>query len=530
MRFAHEIQNWFDRTYPGLTDAQAQAWPLIADGENVLVTAPTGSGKTLTAFLWALNQLLTRAWDPDEASSPTRVLYISPLKALNNDIQRNLVEPLAALQPHFPDTQIRVATRSGDTPQSERRRMLRKPPDILITTPESLNLLLSSQGGRTLLTGIRTVILDEIHAVFGSKRGVHLISAVDRLVRLSGDFQRIALSATVRPIDTVAAFVAGRLADGSPRPIRTVISSDSKSYDLSVRYVPPPEPSNEPEDPEAPRQTDEFWLPIVAEMRDIIDRNTSTLFFVNSRRTCEKLTFLVNQDEPEPLAFSHHGSLSREIRSTVEHRMKAGELPAIIATSSLELGIDIGHQVGETSRGTLFPVGPRDILEAGVLTTAVLAGDLEPTASIDQPLDVLAQHIISMTGTEVWDIDELYASFRRSHPFRKLSRESFDRVLDMLAGRYVDTRIRELSPRIILDKLDNTAMARRGALQTLYSSGGVIPDRGYYKLRHQETGARIGELDEEFVWEARVGAPTSCTAISTSPNASASFSARPTRA
>jgi len=532
MQFAPEIQNWFDRTYPSPTDAQAQAWPLIANGENVLVTAPTGSGKTLTAFLWALNQLLTRAWDPDEASSPTRVLYISPLKALNNDIQRNLVEPLAALQPLFPDTQIRVATRSGDTPQSERRRMLRKPPDILITTPESLNLLLSSQGGRTLLTGIRTVILDEIHAVFGSKRGVHLISAVDRLVRLSGDFQRIALSATVRPIDTVAAFVAGLHANGKPRPIRTVISTDSKSYDLKVRYIPPPEPepNMDLENPEAPRQTDEFWLPIIEEMRDIIDRNQSTLFFVNSRRTCEKLTFLVNQDEPEPLAFAHHGSLSREIRTTVEHRMKAGDLPAIIATSSLELGIDIGsldevvlvqsppgiaaatqrlgragHQVGETSRGTLFPVGPRDILEAGVLTAAVLAGDLEPTSPVDMPLDVLAQHIISMTGTEVWDLDELYASFRCSHPFRKLTRDSFDRVLDMLAGRYVDTRIRELSPRIIVDKLDNTAIARRGALLTLYSSGGVIPDRGYYKMRHQETGARIGELDEEFVWEARVG-------------------------
>jgi len=332
---------WFVEQVGQPTDVQQQAWPKIAAGEHLLITAPTGSGKTLTAFLWALDQLITGKW----TTGHTSVLYISPLRALNYDIQRNLLGPLAELEgifkqagQAFPD--IRVLTRSGDTPQSDRRQMLRHPPEILITTPESLNLLLSSHGGRSILTNIATVILDEIHAVVSTKRGVYLMTAVDRLVRLSGEFQRIALSATIRPLEKVAEFVggyrmAGKLGDHRyiPRPISIVRSSAKKQYDLCVRFPP------DAVDPEA---RESVWEPLVEELKKIIARNRSTLIFTNSRRLCEMLTLMINQDQEEPVAYAHHGSLSLEIRAEVERKLKAGELRAIVATHSLELGIDIG--------------------------------------------------------------------------------------------------------------------------------------------------------------------------------------------
>ena len=516
------IQQWFTRTYPAPTDAQNQTWPAIAQGEHLLVTAPTGSGKTLTAFLFALNQLITGQIE----GGGTRILYLSPLKALNNDIQRNLLTPLSELRELFethdqPFPEINVQTRSGDTEAYARQRMLRHPPEILITTPESLNLMLSSLGGRNALLGIQTVILDEIHAVFGSKRGTHLITAIDRLIPLCGEVQRIALSATIKPLDTVAQFVAGFYPDGQPRPIQTVVARDTRIYDLRVRYLAPPSHTGE---------QDAFYKPMVEACKAIAARNRSTLFFVNSRRLAEKLTYRVNLDEEQPIAFAHHGSLSREIRTEVERRLKAGELKAIIATSSLELGIDIGtldevimiqpppaiaattqrlgragHQVGATSHGTMYPLDAREIAEALVLAETVLAGDLETVRPVDMPLDVLAQLIISMTGTETWEIDGLYRQIKTSWPYRNLSRELFDSVLNMLAGRYADSRIRELQPRVSIDGIDQTVKARKGALLALYGSGGVIADRGYFQLRHDDSGARIGELDEEFVWEARIG-------------------------
>ncbi len=524
------VASWFTDQVGVPTAAQQQAWPRIADGEHVLITAPTGSGKTLTAFLWAIDRLVTGAWP----CGHTSVLYVSPLRALNNDIQRNLLTPLDQLRSVFERSNedfptIRVRTRSGDTPQSDRRRMLRHPPEILITTPESLNLLLSSHGGRSILTGLSTVILDEIHAVVGNKRGVHLITGVDRLVPLSGEFQRIALSATVRPLESVAAFVGGSRRSGhgaaqptyQPRPVAILESAADKHYDIQVRF---PAAAADPDDRES------VWEPLVDEFKNIIQRNTSTLLFANSRRLCEKLTLFINSDREQPTAYAHHGSLSREIRETVERKLKEGDLRAIVATSSLELGIDVGaldevvlvqsptsvssaiqrvgragHQVGETSRGTLFPTHSHDFLEAAVLASAILSRDIEEVRPVDSPLDVLAQVIISMVGIESWDIDELFNAIRCSHPYRELARNHFDLVLNMLAGRYAHSRVRELKPRVSIDRVDNNIVARKGALQELYLSGGTIPDRGYFHLRHQDSNARIGELDEEFVWESSEG-------------------------
>lgn len=523
------VARWFEERLGEPTAVQREAWPKIAAGEHLLITAPTGSGKTLAAFLWALNQLVTGQWP----TGSTSVLYISPLRALNYDIQRNLLGPLDELRKVFETAgeifpEIRVLTRTGDTPQSDRRQMLRRPPEILISTPESLNLMLSSKGGRSILGSLSTVILDEIHAVFGTKRGVYLMTAVDRLVRLSGEFQRIVLSATIRPLESVAEFAAGFRMTGepgrpsyAPRAVSIVRSEEKKEYDLRI-YA--------PGGVEQRGEGGTIWDRLAEEVKKIISRNRSTLVFVNSRRLCEMLTLKINQDEEQSVAYAHHGSLSLEIRAEVERKLKAGDLRAIVATNSLELGIDIGsldevvliqspfsissaiqrvgrsgHQVNEVSRGTLFPTHPKDLLEAAVLASAILDQDIESSKAPLSPLDVLSQVIVSMVGVETWEIDALFATLKASYPYRHLSREQFDLVLHMLAGRYADSRVRELKPLVSVDRLDNTVAARRGALQILYLSGGVIPDRGYFHLRHQETHARIGELDEEFVWEASVG-------------------------
>ncbi|MDA8125295.1 MAG: DEAD/DEAH box helicase [Deltaproteobacteria bacterium] len=523
------IGEWFGKRRGAPTDVQAQAWPIIAAGKHALITAPTGSGKTLTAFLWALNQLITGVWGRGQ----TRVLYVSPLKALNNDIRRNLTAPLAELQGLFqragkPFPEIGVLTRSGDTPAEERRRMFRRPPEILITTPESLNLLLNSRTGRQMLTGVATVILDEIHALVATKRGTHLITAVERLTLLAGEFQRIALSATVRPLSTVAEFVGGFLPKGDSgddryarRPVEIVSAREEKRSEIRVAFPPAARE----------RLVDASWWPVLAEaFRKIIEQNRATLLFANSRRTAEKVTRLINEKAPAVLAYAHHGSLSREIRLTVEERLKNGELKAIVATSSLELGIDIGeldeviliqtppaisaaiqrigrsgHGVGGTSRGLLFPTHGHDFLYAAVLARCAADRKIEAAAPIEGPLDVLAQVILAMTGVESWDIDALYSFLRTCHPYHGLPRRQFDLVLAMLAGRYADTRLRELKPRLFIDRIDNTVQAREGTLRLVALAGGTIPDRGYYDLRIEESRAKIGELDEEFVWERRIG-------------------------
>ncbi|XOV88870.1 MAG: DEAD/DEAH box helicase [Pseudomonadota bacterium] len=523
------VERWFLARHRTPTDIQQEAWPRIAGGENLLITAPTGSGKTLTAFLWAINQFATGQL----ACGTTRILYVSPLKALNNDIQQNLLVPLAELRELFaqagtPFPSVRVQTRSGDTDSQDRRRMLRHPPEILITTPESLNILLSSKGGISMLTSLETVILDEIHSVIGNKRGVYLMSAVERLVRHSGEFQRLALSATVRPLEEVARFVAGYIREGDSegsgyraRPISIIESHVHRNYDISVRY--PPAAASRPDD-------QKIWDSLAGDFVERIRANRATLLFANSRALCEKLTYLINVAAGETLAYAHHGSLSREIRLDVEQRLKSGQLAAIVATGTLEMGIDIGyldevilvqspdaissaiqrigragHGVGETSRCTVYPTHPLDFIEAAVLARAVTDRDLEPQKTVLCPLDVLAQIIVSMTGTSEWDIDELYLEVRRSTAYQRLGRNQFDLVLNMLAGRYARSHIRELRPRVSIDRINQKVVARPGALMSLFLSGGVIPDRGYFQLRLEADNARLGELDEEFVWEAQVG-------------------------
>ncbi len=519
------IARWFDEKYGEPTDIQTLAWPRIARGENLLVTAPTGSGKTLAAFLWSINRFTTGALE----TGATRVLYVSPLKALNNDIRKNLVSPLQELEDLFQRHEhafpaIRIQTRSGDTDASVRRKMLRVPPEILITTPESLNLLLSSRGGLSLLESLDTVILDEIHAVAGSKRGAYLMSAVERLVRYSGEFQRIALSATVNPVDDIARLVGGYRYSGGkylPRQISVLQSSGSRAYQLSIRY-PPAAASRD--------KGEKIWEYLSEDFYRKILKNQSTLLFVNSRALCEKLAFMINSAAGDLIAYAHHGSLSREVRLEVEQRLKAGTLSAIVATSTLELGIDIGeldevilvqspasiaasvqrigrsgHEVDGVSKGTIYPTHPHDFIEAAALCKGILDQDIEPTRIIECPLDVLAQIIISATATETRDIDDLYQELRLSTPFQPLTRQHFSLVLDMLAGRYAGHHIQELKPRIIVDRISNTVTARKGSVLSLYLSGGVIPDRGYFQLRLADSNARLGELDEEFVWEAGIG-------------------------
>ena len=516
--FEPRVRDYFSASFPAPTPVQQASWPLIAKGDHVLITAPTGSGKTLTAFLWALNKFASGELAP----GVTSVLYVSPLKALNNDIQRNLLAPLETLAATGACPNISVQTRSGDTPQNERQRMLRHPPEILITTPESLSLILTSVRGRQMLSHIDTIILDEVHSVVSSRRGVQLLCALERLCWMGLRPQRIALSATVKPLTKIAEYVAGYSAPGIRRPIKIVQAEQQKSISFQVKL------------PDGALQVaargQKIWEPLTDAFRERIQANNSTLFFTNSRRLAEKITLKLNQQSRAPLAYAHHGSLARDIRHTVEQKLKSGDLRAIVATSSLEMGIDIGsldevvliqsppsvsaslqrigrsgHNVGETSVGTLFPTHAHDFLEAAALSRAIEARDIEPLPLLENPLDLLAQLVIATTASEDWDVDELYTMLTRAAPYAQLRRDHYTSVIEMLAGRYAGMRIRDLRARITFDRLNNRIRATKGAVMAYYSSGGTIPDRGYFKLRHASSGQVIGELDEEFVWEATLG-------------------------
>ncbi|MCL2600673.1 MAG: DEAD/DEAH box helicase, partial [Treponema sp.] len=545
------ILEWFADTFGKPTAVQAGAWPLIERGENVLALAPTGSGKTLTAFLSAISRFC------NDAGSGTgyhvdrlTVLYVSPLKALNEDIKRNLLQPLAEIRLRFekagiPFPGIRVETRSGDTPQSERRRFLSHPPSILALTPESLAILLLNPKGRLVLSTVRYLILDEIHAVLGNKRGSYLSCQIDRLAMIAGEFQRISLSATVRPPEVAAAFVAGLSGNGQARPIRIVAPSSPLEKRIEFTIVSPGEVGGHEIEP---GKYGKRYMMLVNYILGRIRGNSTVLVFTDSRRRAERLCYFINQEAaqlqiPGPVSFAHHGSLSKELRQSVERRLAAGQLPCVVATASLELGIDIGsvdevvlagspgsvsqalqrigrsgHSVGKVSLGRLFPFTGMDLLLGAALKNAVMDRDIEETRPIESPLDVLAQLIIALCTEKTWTGDELYSTLRGFYVFRNLNKEAYNRTLRMLAGYGEKGRLREIKPRIRMDGItgdENREIAGLdGNLLLLYSSGGVIANRGLYSMRLADgggvtligdPGVKIGELDEEFVWERRVG-------------------------
>ncbi len=553
-RFSDLTREWFTGTFAEPTAAQAQAWEAIADGDNTLVIAPTGSGKTLAAFLWAIDRLA--ASEPRPAKAGTRVLYVSPLKALAVDVERNLRTPLTGIgrvaeRNGVPAPDISVGVRSGDTTPAQRRELITRPPDILITTPESLFLMLTS-AARETLTDVQTVIVDEVHAVANTKRGAHLALSLERLDQLlERPAQRIGLSATVRPPEEVARFLSGQA--------RTTIVAPpaAKTFDLSVT-VPVPDMAN--------LENNTIWPDVEERIVDLIEAHNSSIVFANSRRLAERLTSRLNEIhaertgvelalEPNPkvgggypaqlmasgasfgaptlLARAHHGSVSKEQRAQVEEDLKSGRLKAVVATSSLELGIDMGavdlviqveappsvasglqrigragHQVGEVSQGVLFPKHRTDLIGCAVTVTRMHSGEIETMRIPANPLDVLAQHTVAASALEPLDADRWFDAVRRSAPFATLPRSAFEATLDLLSGKYPSTEFAELRPRLVYDRDAGTLTARPGAQRLAVTSGGAIPDRGLftvYLATDSEKPSRVGELDEEMVYESRPG-------------------------
>jgi ATP-dependent Lhr-like helicase len=562
--FTPRTRRWFEQAFAAPTPAQIHAWPAIARGENVLVSAPTGSGKTLAAFLWALDRL-TAEGGRDRAG--TRVVYVSPLKALAYDIERNLRAPLRGIGAE----EVRVGIRTGDTPQRERAAMLRNPPDILVTTPESLYLMLTSRA-REMLSGVEAVIVDEIHAVAHSKRGAHLALTLERLQALAQadggaarEIQRIGLSATQNPLEEI-----GRYLVGPKRQVTIVDAGARKQLDLRIE-VPvesmaeptgPTDPGQDPLEPGAtgPSPTGgeatrgSIWPAIYPELLGLIREHNSTIVFVNNRRSAERVALRLNelasaQEQgtdasapvgdgpvaPREIARAHHGSLAREERTKVEELLKAGELPCLVATSSLELGIDMGavdlvlqiespksvarglqrigragHGVGDVSVGRIFPKFRGDLLECAVVARRMHEGLIEPTVVPRNALDVLAQQIVAIAvSAEAAEagsvsVDELHELITRTYSYSELSRELLENVLDMLDGRYPSKDFGELRARIVWDRVEGTISPRKGSRQLAIANAGTIPDRGLYTVTLPD-GRRVGELDEEMVYEARPG-------------------------
>jgi ATP-dependent Lhr-like helicase len=537
--FSPRARDWFTGAFAAPTPAQIQAWPAIASGEHVLISAPTGSGKTLAAFLYAIDQLAQQPAPASAKDRRTSLVYVSPLKALSYDIDRNLRTPLRGIA-----ADLKVSVRTGDTPQRERQQMLREPPDILITTPESLYLMLTGRA-QALFEGTRWCIIDEIHAVASTKRGSHLALTLERLTAAAGhEVQRIGLSATQNPLEEV-----GRFMVGPRRTCRVVDTGVKKQLDLQIHV--PVESMTELDgtstpdlDPlsggEATRRS--IWPAIYPELLELIRAHKSTIMFVNNRRSAERIALRLNELAGEELARSHHGSLAREERTIVEELLKAGELPCLVATSSLELGIDMGavdlviqvespksvarglqrigragHSVGDVSRGRIFPKFRSDLLECAVVARRMREAQIETTVVPRNALDVLAQQIVaiaanppdslaSSAGAELGDlsVELLYALVTRTYSYAELSRAQLENVLDMLDGRYPSSEFAELRPRIVWDRVAGSIRARPGARQLAVTNAGTIPDRGLFSVTLPD-GRRVGELDEEMVYEARPG-------------------------
>ncbi|MCW2734771.1 MAG: Lhr-like helicase, partial [Mycobacterium sp.] len=555
-RFSELTREWFTGTFAAPTPAQTEAWEAIANGDNTLVIAPTGSGKTLAAFLWAIDRLASG--EPRAATAGTRVLYVSPLKALAVDVERNLSTPLTGIgrvaeRRGVAAPSITVGVRSGDTPPNRRREMIARPPDVLITTPESLFLMLTS-AARETLAEVDTVIVDEVHAVAATKRGAHLALSLERLDQLMDKpAQRIGLSATVRPPEEVARFLSGQ------SPTTIVAPMAAKTFDLSVQ-VPVPDMAN--------LENNSIWPDVEERIVDLIEAHRSSIVFANSRRLAERLTARLNEihaeragtEIPETrnskvgggspaqlmasgqsfgaeplLAKAHHGSISKEQRALVEDDLKTGRLKAVVATSSLELGIDMGavdlviqvesppsvasglqrigragHQVGEISQGVLFPKHRTDLIDCAVTVQRMLAGEIETMRVPTNPLDVLAQHTVAAAALEPLDADRWFDAVRRSASFATLPRSAFEATLDLLSGKYPSTEFAELRPRLVYDRDAGTLTARPGAQRLAVTSGGAIPDRGLFTVylassADTDKPSRVGELDEEMVYESRPG-------------------------
>jgi len=579
--FHPAVSAWFSAVFAEPTSPQKRGWPAISRGDSTLILAPTGSGKTLTAFLWSLNRLM---FEPVPAQhARCRVLYISPLKALAVDVERNLRSPLAGISnmaagKGIPFHTPVIAVRTGDTPPHERAKFQRTPADILITTPESLFLLLTSNAHESLKS-VETVIIDEIHAMVATKRGAHLSLSLERLERIVRQpLQRIGLSATQRPLEEVARYLGGALAHPSTRSTRpkrgasnslrtrgstenlsaAVHSEFEDDHAVSYRDVTIVDASapkqlvisvqtpvedmaslgklaEQPSGPasQGPRAAQTIWSSIHPRLVELIRAHRSTLLFVNSRRLAERLAGALNETAGEPLVRAHHGSLARSQRTEIEDLLKGGHLRALVATSSLELGIDMGaidlviqieappsvasgmqrigragHSVGQVSEGIIFPKFRGDLVACAAVTAAMRQGKVETSRYPRNPLDVLAQQLVAMTAMERWQVDDLYRTVRSSAPFAELSRPIFEGVLDMLSGRYPSDEFAELRPRITWDRVNNTAVARQGAKRVAIANAGTIPDRGLYGVflsGADKDKARVGELDEEMVFEARPG-------------------------
>ena len=523
--FHPAVAAWFDRSFTAPTAAQAQAWPAIKAGRHVLIAAPTGSGKTLAAFLAAIDSLVRQGLDAGLADE-TQVVYVSPLKALSNDIQRNLEAPLAGIraalrEQGMPDVDIRTWVRTGDTPPGERERMRRTPPHIVVTTPESLYVLLGSVSGRSMLATTRTVIVDEIHALAPNKRGAHLALSMERLSALCGDrLLRVGLSATQKPVEAVARFLVGAGTAGTSPECSIVDIGHQRARDLAIEIPPSPLEAV---------MSGEVWQQIYGRLSELIEAHRTTLIFVNTRRMAERLTRALSERLGEDQVTAHHGSMAKEHRLDAEQRLKGGALKALVATASLELGIDIGdvdlvcqlgsphsiasllqrvgrsgHAIDGMPKGRLFPLSRDELVDCVALLDSVRSGELDRLAMPEQPLDVVAQQIVAEVAAREWNEDELFALIRRAWPYRALPAVDFAAVVGMLADGF-STRRGRRGALIHHDAVNHVLRGRRGARLTALTAGGTIPDTADYQVLLEPENHFIGTVNEDFAVESLAG-------------------------